>query len=228
MVGSLPCGTGWNIRQDVVSSAVFDGIWMSKSELQQLCLSFKIPKPNRGSGKNRNVIKYDIACAVVNFFFPEAEAIDKERMVKGLMGESKKVPDVELLEHVALLDPENAAAFEKQKQEAVRQLESIIRKKAVVEEEERKFEKHIPDLVAESSEPKKAMFKEKEEKDCRPRIRFVQALYKSVQETNNGPKNNGFPIVAGAASSKEGGRTALGTHAWISQGTSSRQRRHRW
>lgn len=138
---------------------------MAKAELLQLCLAFDIPKPASGSGKNGNILKLDLATAVVSHFFGERSDEEQAAMIRGIMGTSRAMPDIEILEHVALLDPENAESFKKQKAEAELELERIIKRKAVVEEEEQRYEKAIPDVVATSDDPKKATFDKKEEED---------------------------------------------------------------
>lgn len=152
--------------QDLVRGCLWEGLWMSRAEIKQVCLAYDIPQPapKTGSGKKNRIVKIDLVHVVLDFFFPDCDDNDKTRMINALMGHHVCKIDVELLEHVAALDAENAEAFKKQKEDAQAALERIIKKRAIIEEQEQQFEKAIPEIVS-SADPKKAIFEEKHEQD---------------------------------------------------------------
>lgn len=163
--------------EDLVRCGIWKGLWLAKYELSQICLAYDVPKPEGTGkakpGKVRPIVKKDLCGAIINFFFPDCNKEDYQRMFDAIMGHKTNQLDVELLEHVAMLDIENAQAFEKQKQEAQVELERIIKKRGIVEEEEQRYEKSMPEVVADSKEPKQVLFELNQEKDCLLCIKYL-------------------------------------------------------
>lgn len=93
-------------------SSVKLGVWLSDANIKLVCAKLGVEMPTRphGSGKNGNIIKIDIAIALVKHMFPNDDVEEWKRMAAALTWHSPhKLGDKEqdILEMVGELDEEN-------------------------------------------------------------------------------------------------------------------------
>ena len=111
---------------DLLPAAIKRGTFLTAEAIKALVrvLNADVPAQGRGSGKNGNVVKLDLAKSLVEHLFPTEPADEKARMVNALMGRQKAV-NPEILQIVSGLDAENAEdqIFKKMKKQASEELQ---------------------------------------------------------------------------------------------------------
>ena len=113
-------------REWALTAGIREGLYLTVSQLKQICGSIGAGLPTTGSGKNNNVVKIDVAYHVVKFLFTSANAPEIEEMVRGIMKYRKNaVVDLDVLANVASLDPENAESFKPMVEDAIREFASV-------------------------------------------------------------------------------------------------------
>ena len=128
-----PLGIVFRLKEyaDLVSSAVFCGIWLTVPQLKQLVLSRNFQPPRSGSGKSGRVIKVDWARVLVEGLHSTASDKDKKRMLAATLGKSEKQVGLDALGMVAMLDPENAEGFKEIKKAAMEGFEKSLKTRSM-------------------------------------------------------------------------------------------------
>ena len=146
-MGLLVTGT-----KELVQGGLEDGIQLTVDEMKMICRALGIQPKSPGSGKNGNVVKIDWASALIHHFFPQASEEKRAELLKRICRAPKAgSTNVEMLEHVAQLDPENQQAFKKQIKDAMESLEDIIQTKARTEgakQEKARTKKELDEATA--------------------------------------------------------------------------------
>ncbi|CAE7879247.1 unnamed protein product [Symbiodinium microadriaticum] len=136
------------------------GVFLTLPDLKQLCGMLSIDIPVKGSGKNQNVLKADIARKLIDTLFSEASAEEKKRMVAAITWQSsKKLTEHEetILKCCAQLAEEDRECpeFRKIAEVAKKTMKERDRKSAAKEARE-KMQQEIQQKQAESSKSEPA------------------------------------------------------------------------
>jgi hypothetical protein len=117
----------------LLQAALRIGIALNIKQLKFIIGTLQVVVPARGTGKTGAVVKPDLAKALVEHFFADADEADKARMIAAILGATRQSkPDASLvLQVVANMDPENAACpgFQHLRKAAVHELEHQLLKK---------------------------------------------------------------------------------------------------
>eukprot|EP00434_Breviolum_minutum_P022179 symbB.v1.2.019580.t1/scaffold1585.1/size110488/1 len=76
--------------EGLVISAVRSGVFLTVAQLKSLHAVIKFKLPEKGSGKNGNIIKVDWVRALVNHYFGDSPEDIRMNMMKGMLGQSWK------------------------------------------------------------------------------------------------------------------------------------------
>lgn len=76
--------------EGLVISAVRSGVFLTVAQLKSLHAVIKFKLPEKGSGKNGNIIKVDWVRALVNHYFRDSPEDIRMNMMKGMLGQSWK------------------------------------------------------------------------------------------------------------------------------------------
>ena len=100
--------------EELVPAALRRGCFLTKDQLTCLAKADGIALPTKGTGKNNNVVKRDIALVCVKHYFPDASPEDLERMLAGVTGGAnpKECCPEDLLDAIEHLDPIAKEDFE--------------------------------------------------------------------------------------------------------------------
>jgi len=113
-------------REWALTAGIREGLYLTISQLKQICGSIGAGLPKTGSDNKNSVVKIDIAYHLVKFLFTSASSPEIEDMVRGIMKYRKNaVVDLDVLASVASLDPENAESFKPMVEEAIREFASM-------------------------------------------------------------------------------------------------------
>ena len=150
-----PCDT-------LLRSALWRGLRINLPELNSIrdCLRLPVLKKGQGTGKNKAVLKRDVAFQVVKHLFPEALQTDIERMVDVIAPARKtsantELTDADIKQHtfefmVSQLDVENQNEFKKvvdlAREELERELKDSLQKE--LEGAKQKIEQMQKDMDA--------------------------------------------------------------------------------
>ena len=121
-LGSVPLAIVVNgAPEDMLKAAVREGTFFTKVQVNQILDSRGLGRPERGSGKKGNVLKYDVCVHLVEALFKDSSKEEKDFMVAALMTRKQMRPEDApefLLKLVASLDVSEAEHFSKLKQRA--------------------------------------------------------------------------------------------------------------
>lgn len=142
--GSVAVVTG--PYQPLLESALLRGMPLKVPELKQIMQMTHVPMPKTGSGKNKRVIKYDLAVALLSFHFPAMtpeELVKLAQSITGQQDSNERIPEGTApahLELIAALDPDEKQHFKPLIKEAMDHLETAVKRETNRLKLKRKFE----------------------------------------------------------------------------------------
>ena len=159
----------WEVQnkegEPLLESSIKIGVWLSDANLKFVCAKLKVPLPVKphGSGKNGNVIKIDIAMALVKFMYQNESLEEWKRMAAALTFRSPaKLSDREqdILKLVGELDQENREAPEFQRiarlaKQKLKEFEKTSLQKEVREEVEKEVRDKVRKELTEEAKQRK-------------------------------------------------------------------------
>lgn len=119
-------------KMDLVKGAIKDGMSLTVEDLKHCCRALDIAPTTRSGkkGDKGGPVKIDWARALVEHYFADSSEEEQQVMLKGICGgKTLRSTDVEILDHVAELDPDNKQAFKKQIQAACESLDHLLQAK---------------------------------------------------------------------------------------------------
>ena len=136
------------VLEDLLPAAVRKGTFLTVPAIRAILrgVHAEVPKHPHGSGKGGNIMKVDLANALVRHLYPMNPESDILRMVNAILGRKRKVSPA-VLQIVANLDPENQedSIFKKMSKEASEQLQKSFEEEGAEKQKRRAAAKQKED-----------------------------------------------------------------------------------